>query len=350
MKSLNENIMRHLRRVIELPDLSETKYRINERIASGGMGTVYLAEDADLCRKVALKVTNSSPGITKRTQQEAQFIAQLEHPGIVPIHDMGMLPDGRIYYVMKLVEGKRLDEIVGGGAPQRELLKLFQKICEPVAFAHSRGVIHRDLKPENIMIGNFGEVLVMDWGAAKCIRQGTNSDELSVNFINQEMQGNSTSPNGTLAGTVIGTPGYMSPEQKDGRVEDQDAKSDIYGLGAILYYMITGQHPAHGGIGHDTVLSQANGLPGLCFGNKKISKQLNAICVKAMSPAPTKRYPDVSTLAADINKFLDGSPVTAYRENVLEKLSRWFTRNQVLVWLIVAYLIMRAIVLIYFGR
>jgi serine/threonine protein kinase len=342
MKSLNENIIRRLSRIIEMPDMGGTKYRIVEKIASGGMGTVYLAEDLELHRRVALKVMNIppvSPGIARRTQQEAQFIAQLEHPGIVPIHDAGMLSDGRLFYVMKRVEGKRLDEVVRGGASLRDLLRLFQKICDPIAFAHSHGVIHRDLKPENIMVGNFGEVLVMDWGAAKFIGKETVDGVHIAGPTRKEPSENQNSSNNTVSGTVIGTPGYMAPEQEQGMIDEQDERSDIYALGGILYYILTDQHPAQDGVSGEPRLK-----------NKGISKQLNAICKKGFARTPMERYQHVAEIAADVNRFLDDLPVIAYRENILEKFSRWFKRNQVLVWLIAAYLIMRGIVLFYFGR
>jgi eukaryotic-like serine/threonine-protein kinase len=345
MKPLTENIVRHLRRLIEIPDLSGTKYRIVEKIASGGMGTVFLAEDMELHRTVAFKVMNDpadSPGIARRTQQEAQFIAQLEHPGIVPIHDLGTLADGRIFYIMKRVEGKRLDEIVSGGASQRDLLRLFQKICEPVAFAHSRKVVHRDLKPENIMVGSFGEVLVMDWGTAKFVGENTNELPHAVDTAPRGSQNNQSSTNDTLSGTVIGTPGYMPPEQEEGRIHDQDERSDIYALGGILFYILTGLHPSQ--------TSTDGHITDHRLKNKGLSKRLCAICSKALQQEPNRRYPNVTELSEDINRFIDDLPVNAYHENILEKFSRWFIRNQILVWLVVAYLIMRAIVLIYFGR
>src|SRR6185369_8848170 len=170
MNWLSDNAVDRLRQEADLPDLGGSKYMVLHKLGSGGMGAVYLAQDVDLGRKVAVKVMNISDGsLASRMMREARIVALLEHPSIVPIHDVGVLEDGRVFYAMKLVQGKRLDEFANGASSVSDLLRIFQKICEAVAFAHARGVIHRDLKPENIMVGPFGEVLVMDWGVAKVL-------------------------------------------------------------------------------------------------------------------------------------------------------------------------------------
>ena len=172
MKWLSDDRLDHLRSIVGNPDFSSTKYNFVKELGRGGMGTVYLAEDTELDRLVAIKVLNT-PEVTddlrNRMIREAQIIARLEHPGIVPVHDVGTLPDGRIYYAMKFVRGSRLDEYAAEGASLRDRLRKFQAVCDAVAFAHAHGVIHRDLKPQNIMIGSFGEVLVLDWGVAKIL-------------------------------------------------------------------------------------------------------------------------------------------------------------------------------------
>jgi serine/threonine protein kinase len=165
--SLSDGTLDHLRQVADWPDLSATRYEIVEPIAQGGMGTVYLANDRHLRRPVALKVLHapaSGPEAGERMLREARIIARLEHPGIVPVHDVGTLPDGRIFYAMKRVAGERLDRHLRAGLSLSGRLRLFERICEAVAFAHAHGVVHRDLKPENVMVGAFGEVLVLDWG------------------------------------------------------------------------------------------------------------------------------------------------------------------------------------------
>ena len=188
MKWLSDDRLNHLRSIVGNPDFSSTKYTFVKELGRGGMGTVYLAEDTELDRLVAIKVLNT-PEVTddlrNRMIREAQIIARLEHPGIVPVHDVGTLPDGRIYYAMKFVRGSRLDEYAAQGASLRDLTAEVQAVCDAVAFAHAHGVIHRDLKPQNIMIGSFGEVLVLDWGVAKirddadepgCMNRRRNSD------------------------------------------------------------------------------------------------------------------------------------------------------------------------------
>ena len=191
---LSDRILHHLRSVIDAPNLEGTRYELIEEIGRGGMGVVYLARDKVLGRRVALKILTNP--------EEARTMASLEHPGIVPVHDAGALPDGRTYYAMKFVEGTRLDAFREPAPSLADRLRIFTRICEPVAFAHSRQVIHRDLKPENVMIGAFGEVLVLDWGTARRM-------EASV-------------------ASVAGTRGYMAPEQMEGVTS---TLTDIYSLG-----------------------------------------------------------------------------------------------------------------------
>ena len=155
MDELSDRTLAHLRMAVDLPDLSETKYELIGEIGRGGMGAVYLARDLQLEREVAIKVVAAS-GVA-----EARTTARLEHPGIVPVHDTGVLPDGRIYFAMKRIEGMRLDEFHRGGATLPETLRVFIRACEPVAFAHANSFVHRDLKPQNIMTGKFGEVLAL---------------------------------------------------------------------------------------------------------------------------------------------------------------------------------------------
>jgi serine/threonine-protein kinase len=300
MKWLSDDRLNHLRSIVGNPDFSSTKYTFVKELGRGGMGTVYLAEDSELDRLVAIKVLNT-PEITddlrNRMIREAQIIARLEHPGIVPVHDVGMLPDGRIYYAMKFVRGSRLDEYASS---LRDRLRKFQAVCDAVAFAHAHGVIHRDLKPQNIMIGSFGEVLVLDWGIAK-IR---NDPRPSAAYQTGE-------------GTIIGTQSYMSPEQARGEIDQLDERADIYSLGAVLDFLLKDQ--------------------------PKVSKAADAIRLKAMARQKESRYASASELSADIGRLLDAEPVTAYRENALEKVGRWVSKNRFLVLLVLAYLLMRII-------
>ncbi len=172
---ISDDAIDRLREAAELPDLSATKYELLERLAHGGMGTIWLARDVELDRQVAIKVLstpNADPGLAQRMLLEARVLARLEHPGIVPVHDVGALPDGRIFYVMKQVRGRSLERHPVLRAPLPERLRVMERICEAAAYAHDRGVVHRDLKPENIMVGEFGEVLIMDWGVAKILEGG----------------------------------------------------------------------------------------------------------------------------------------------------------------------------------
>ena len=172
MKWLSDRALDRLRAAADAPDLSGTGYVLLDKLGAGGMGSVFRVEHTALGRQVALKVigiVDSTGEFSARLLREARIIAQLEHPGIVPVHDVGTLPDGRVFYTMKLVQGRQLDQQRHelGGVPER--LRTFQKICDAVSFAHAHNVLHRDLKPQNIMVGPFGEVLVMDWGLAKLL-------------------------------------------------------------------------------------------------------------------------------------------------------------------------------------
>lgn len=312
MKWLSDDKLDHLRTLVANPDFSSTRYTFVKELARGGMGTVYLAKDPELDRHVAIKVLNT-PDVTddlcNRMVREAQIIARLEHPGIVPVHDVGVLPDGRVFYAMKYVRGSRLDEYAAENSSIRDRLRKFQSVCDAVAFAHAHGVIHRDLKPQNIMIGSFGEVLVLDWGVAKVL--GRESAQVNADWP---------------SGTIVGTRDYMSPEQAGGEIDQLDERADIYSLGAVLYFLLTNKPP---GAARPRALNPA------------VSKAAEAICMKAMARSAGERYASASELSADIGHFLDAEPVSAYRESAFERLSRWASKNRFLVLLVLAYLVMR---------
>ncbi len=327
MNWLSDSKVSHLRAVAGNPDFSGTKYSFLKELARGGMGTVYLAADTELNRQVAIKVLNT-PQITddlrQRMIREAQIIARLEHPGIVPVHDVGVLPDGCVFYAMKFVRGARLDEYAASTDSTRERLRKFQAVCDAVAFAHAHGVIHRDLKPQNIMIGSFGEVLVLDWGVAKILREGQSTSSEADTLMLPPDRSNKKSD--TAHGTVIGTRQYMSPEQARGEIDQLDERSDIYSLGAVFYFLLTDQAP------NDDRPRAVN---------TKVSKAAEAICLKAMAHEPSQRYATAADLSADVRRLLDAEPVSAYRENPVEKVSRWVSKNRFLVLLVLAYLLMR---------
>jgi eukaryotic-like serine/threonine-protein kinase len=341
---LSDSVVDHLCRVADWPDLAGTKYEVIEKVGQGGMASVYKARDRDLDRDVALKVllgADANASGKWRLEQEARVIARLEHPGIVPIHDTGLLPDGRVYYAMKLVHGKRLDEHAVPGNSVADVLRLFERICEAVAFAHSHGVVHRDLKPQNIMVGAFGEVLVMDWGVAKLFQA------VGPRAPNPDSPGDPGHPataSGTVNGTIVGTPGYMAPEQSQGLMDLVNERTDIYGLGAILYFLLTG-HPPNPAVPHDR-------SPGPVPGAKMpaapgIPRALQAIYQKAMAPTPEDRYRTAQELSADVGRFLARQRVMAYRERWFEAAARMLSKHRVAVLLVLAYLLMRFVLLFF---
>jgi serine/threonine protein kinase len=317
-EGLSDRAFERLRQAVDWPDLKGTRYEAVREIGRGGMGVVYEAWDRDLRRPVALKVLASAasePGTSERLRREAQIIAGLEHPGIVPVHDVGALPDGRVFYAMKLVSGARLDRIVHEGRSREELLRIFVRITEPLAFAHARGVVHRDLKPENLMVGSFGEVLVMDWGIAKKL-----DEQAPASF------GASSHGPETAHGTILGTPGYMAPEQARG--ERVDVRADVFALGGILGFILTGRPPTSDPPG-----------PGL------VPRPLESVFLKAREADPSERYPGVLELGRDVERFLSLQRVSAYPEPVWARLSRLAVRYRTPVLVVLAYLLMRVLLL-----
>ena len=293
MTWLSDQSISHLRAVTDRPDLSGTRYTLVREIARGGIGVIYEARDRELERSVALKVLApemSGADAIARMRHEAITIARLEHPGIVPIHDAGELPDGRAFYAMKLVRGVTLADYVRDHT-RTDVLRVFLRVCEAVAFAHAHDVVHRDLKPDNIMVGEFGETLVMDWGVA---RAGQPEDSK----------------------VIVGTRGFMPPEQQRG---ESDARSDVFALGRILEFS----------------------LP------KDRSKPLRSIIAKATAENPTERYADANEIGQDVIRLLDGEPVRAHREGPIDIAVRLISRHRALIALIVAYLVMRAAILIW---
>lgn len=301
MKPLSDAALRRLQQAATVPDVATSRYTLVRELGRGGMGVVYLAEDRELGRKVALKVfhlDDVSPALRDRLRQEARTLARLDHPHIVPIYDLASTPDGRLYYAMKYVEGHRLDvwaQAAGRTIPER--LRLLERLCEALAFAHAKGVVHRDLKPQNIMAGEFGEVFVMDWGLAKS--EG------------------SPEP-GAL---VVGTPGFMAPEQQHAP-QTVDHRADIFALGRILS-TLAGDDPP---------------------------KAIAAIAAKAQAADPEQRYATAKAMAADLLNYLDGLRVSAHRETAVERLLRFAARNRTLLLLLLTYVVIRAVIFFGFPR
>jgi len=278
------------------PEL-DARYEVTGVAGDGGMGTVYIARDHLLDRDVAVKVldiADQKGSRAARLQREAHILAKLDHPGIVPVHDAGTLEDGRAFYVMKLVKGRRLDDLIRDRLPLANRLTVFGRILDAVAFAHAHGIVHRDLKPDNVMVGGFGEVYVMDWGVA----QDGRADSEAV---------------------VVGTPGFMAPEQA--AAGDVDPRADIYALGILLALV----------------------------GGEEAPAPLGAIAQKARHADAGGRYQNVEDLAADLARFRNQDPVEAYRESMAERVIRVYRRYEVPILLIFAYVVMRFVLLMWRG-
>ncbi len=326
-----------VKRYLPAEFLHERKYDIGGVIARGGMGTIVDAQEKLLRRKVAMKMMAGS-GMQEeivRFIEEAQITGQLEHPNIVPVYELGVDENDHVFYTMKFVRGITLHDVLqfieAGTAGTLEkfplvvLLTIFQKVCDALAFAHSKGVIHRDLKPANIMLGEYGEVLVMDWGLARASGRneaaGAEPERTLVRSARQD-EGEAMM---TVAGMVLGTPQYMPPEQARGEIEKFDARTDIYSLGAILYHILTLDAPISGDdVGvmlqsvadgkvapqvatrASRVVASAKSLPHLPGG--KIPEALARITRQAMAMEREDRYQTVKELQAALQAFQAVSP------------------------------------------
>ena len=314
-------------------------YVLKKFFAKGGMGEVWLAEDPAIGRSVALKrMLGKRADQQVRFRVEAQITGQLEHPGIVPVHELGSNAEGEPYYVMKFVEGRTLQKVIEefhagkltGGAREVEQLKLLQmflSLCQTVGYAHSRGVLHRDLKPENVMLGPFGETILLDWGIAKVLGQSDSAirDEPGPSARLRQ----SIPDTGTHAGAIMGTPSYMAPEVAAGLNEEVDERSDIYLLGATLYQILTGEQPRSAKTVAEIIRKAKHEPPKPVRSiNPLVPKALDAICLKAMAHAKADRYQTATELAEDIQRFVAGEPVSAYREGFPARAWRWAKRNR----------------------
>jgi len=321
---------------------AEERFVDRGEIGQGGMGSVRRVRDLALMREVAVKHLEADPYGADRDRvlrflEEAQITGQLDHPNIPPVHDLRRLDDGGHQISMKLVAGQTLERVIEeAGAdrlrPERlaELLQVLVKVCEAVAFAHSRGVVHRDLKPANVMVGDFGQVYVMDWGVARIVEPegGGPAVTLSPALAERDLD----SP-----GTLVGTPNYMPPEQVQGRHRETDARSDVFALGATLYHLLTGRPPyrernyyrlllealrcepvpaeeaaAHGDVSPGTVTAVdpdggTTSTATVTTTSHTVPAELARIAHRAMAPDPADRYPTVSDLRRDLERFLRGA-------------------------------------------
>jgi serine/threonine protein kinase len=263
------------------------------------MGKVFAARDRILDRDVAIKVSHAQvPGgdLDERLKAEARVLATLEHPGIVPVHDLQPLADGRFCCVMKLVQGQTLAAQSAQLRTESARLAVFERVVEAVAFAHAQGIVHRDLSPANVMVGRFGEVLVMDWGLARLLADANPGGERSR----------------------VGTPGFMPPEQADERAPEPGPPADVFALGALLAWMFRDE--------------------------PRVPRRLRAIMAMCRRPRPEDRYADASALAADLARYRAGEAVQALPETILDQAWRFATTHATLLLLIATYLIMRVVV------
>jgi hypothetical protein len=276
-------------------------YTVAREVARGGMGVVYAAHDPTCDREVAVKVMHPDQD-AGRFVVEVKTTAQLPHPGVPPVYALGALADGRPFLAMKLIEGRTLaDELKTAEVPR--LLDIFQHVCQTVGFAHARGIVHRDLKPANVMVGNFGEVLVMDWGLAKRV-SGMGPVEGAGDTARLIVP---RSAGETVAGEVKGTPAYMAPEQARG--EPVGARADVFALGGILAVVLTGRPPFLGESVHGTVLMAALGDVSACFGQLDAcaaDPELVAVAKKCLAPNPADRYADGEEVARAVGAFQTG--------------------------------------------
>ncbi len=286
-------------------------YELLEQIARGGQGVVFRARQKSLNRIVALKVIGLGNWATKahlkRFRLEAEAAARLEHPGIVPIHDVGER-DGSCYFSMKFVEGGQLDEVVRRSPMSiRQAAELIAKVARTVHYAHEHGILHRDIKPGNILLDQKGEPHLTDFGLARLVE--------SESTVTRTLE-------------VLGTPSYMAPEQAVGNNTAVSSSTDVYGLGAVLYQLLTGQPPFAGGTTYETIkllLDTEPRQPRLL--SPKIDRDLNTICLKCLEKDPQRRYPSALALAEDLERWLKHEPIQARRTGVFARGRKWIQRN-----------------------
>jgi formylglycine-generating enzyme required for sulfatase activity len=331
--------------------VGEDRYHDRAAVGEGGMAVVRKVWDGDLRREVAMKRIRerggrgSTPaGALSRFLDEAQIMGQLHHPGIVPVHELGVDAEGQIYFTMELVEGRDLSEILEllregrEGWTQARALGVIRQVCEAMAYAHSKGVVHRDLKPANVMVGRFGEVFVMDWGLARVLGQPMQAGRSKRGAPSTHRQDLADSDTGvvleTMEGEVVGTAAYMSPEQAAGRRSAISPRSDVYSVGTLLYELVAGHPPfVERGekVTRSVILERViAGSPMLLHRERRgIPDELTAIVEKAMARTPGERYASMMEMANDVRAYLEGRAVNAHRTGAWVELKKWVARNRV---------------------
>ncbi len=329
----------------EMPDKkSDSRYQLHGEIARGGMGAILKGHDTDLGRDLAIKVLldahKDKPEVIQRFVEEAQIGGQLQHPGIAPVYELGQFTDRRPFFSMKLVKGETLSKLLSDRSSLAEdrsrFIGIFEQICQTMAYAHSRAVIHRDLKPANIMVGAFGEVQVMDWGLAKVLPGGGVADEKkahdkqgsqSVIQTRRSRVGDDTPStlanhgSQTQMGSVMGTPAYMPPEQALGEIDNLDERADVFGLGAILCEILTGQPPYVGTDGMAVFRQASRGKLDDCLRRLDAcggDEELITLAKQCLAPEPADRPRDAGVLAERVTAYLE-SVETKLRETELER-------------------------------
>jgi serine/threonine protein kinase len=305
---------------------------------------VFVALDAELHREVALKQLldhhADDPVSRQRFLLEAEVTGGLEHPGIVPVYGLGTQGDGRPYYAMRFIRGDSLKEAIeqfhadaglknDRGRRSLELRKLlhrFTDVCNAIEYAHSRGVLHRDIKPGNIIVGKHGETLVVDWGLAKATGKADQSAEERM-LLPSSASGSAE----TLPGSALGTPAFMSPEQAAGELDRLGPHSDVYGLGAMLYCLLTGRPPFEGDPVDVIPLVQKGDFRPPRQLDPAIDGPLEAICLQAMALKPVDRYATPRALAEDLERWMADEPVTAWPEPLTRRIRRWARHNRTIV-------------------
>ncbi len=304
--------------------------------AKGGMGEIWLVEDSDIGRPVALKrMLNSRQKLKDQFLKEARVTGQLEHPGVIPVHELSIDEDGQPFYVMKFVHGKTLKSVIqeyhkntNADTPREvewlRLLNVFIDLCQTIAYAHSRGVIHRDIKPDNVMVGAYGETLVLDWGLAKVIGEPEGDDPFAA--IRQAQSEDGTA---TVAGSIKGSPYYLAPEAAAGEVDKVDQVSDVFLLGGTLYEMVTGKTPRWADkMTAILQLARTEAPKPPRQLDPSVPRPLDAICRKALALKKEDRYQAAAELAEDVQRYMAGEPVSAYQETRLERTWRWVKRHR----------------------
>ncbi len=350
-----------------------SRYRLLGEVARGGMGVILKIWDDDLRRALAMKValgtgdaaSGSTGAIDAKTLgrflEEAQITGQLDHPGIVPVHELGLDPEGRVYFTMRLVRGEDLSTIfhhlrdgTDGWNPTR-VLSVLLKVCEAMSYAHSKSVIHRDLKPANVMVGKFGEVYVMDWGLARVLGRADRHDlrihgeASSVTTVRSESRTSDADTTlVTLDGEILGTPNYMPPEQANGQLDALGPHSDVYSVGVMLYQLVTGEMPySRRGerMSVFAILDAVTAGPPVAVLElaPRTPPELVAIVEKAMARVPSDRYASMQALADDLRAYLEGRVVRAYEAGAWAETRKWVQRNKPLSASIVAVLVVAVV-------